>query len=295
MTTLKLWIKLVFLLSTSISIYAIFYQWYIPQYVSNHPIYFQYDVTCQQLVNMIATSDSVSNELEKRINDCKFTHYDIKLNNEYFFQRGQLYNFELLLEMPDSYTNRNLGMFMVRLRLYDMDGNQLFMVARPALFPYQSMYVRIIKLVAGTLLHIFGFIAESHQLKINLIDGHVPMLNVLQFDDIVNIRIEIETHKLVEIVPPSQLRITARLEGLKYWMHFWPITSSIVITCFIFTILLSAQVMLYIGQLVSDKSFASTHQLTDVDDDQHETSRLIGPIEEPVVAEPVIPHGNDFH
>lgn len=166
--------------------------------------------------------------------DCQFVYYDLQLQQDYFFKRGQLYNFEVRFDMPDSHVNQNLGMFMIRLLLFDVDDKQLFGVARPALYPYQSKYLRLIKLVAWLPFYLAGYFKENYSLNIRLIDEHVAHLASLPFAEIHRIRLEVETYKAIEISPPSHLYITARLQGIQYWMYFWPITSFIIGTCIIF-------------------------------------------------------------
>lgn len=256
LSTFKLCISLAFLLCFSVSLYTLFYQWYIPRFFIIYQIYFQHDVACHQLATTSSVigfnGDSTAcQHSTNSLKDCQFVHYDLYCNNKYF-QTSQIYDFELNLQMPDSYVNQNLGMFMIRLRLFDVDEKQLFTIARPAIYPYKSNYIRIIKLFAHLLFYLFGY-TESYWLNINLIDQHVNNIDILQFDNVYRIRVEIETYKSIEIIPPSQLRITARLEGIKYWMYFWPVTTFIVSTTVIFFTLVLMILLLNIIKMISTK------------------------------------------
>lgn len=262
LSTVKLWITVLILAIISVALYATFYYWYIPHFISTFPLFFQYDAACTQLATLSdlqskLLQENVNQQVQKRgsgltsLADCQFIHYDIH-HQHYYFLEGQLYNFEVRLDMPDSSVNNHaLGMFMVRLRLYNRADKELFTIARPALYPYQSTYLRLIRLFMGSVFYLTNFYSESNTLKVALIDEHVPQIDAVPFGQIDRIRVEIETYKAIEIHPPSHLYITARLEGIQYWMYFWPITSLIFFTCTIFSILVFICLIFYIRQLLN--------------------------------------------
>lgn len=268
LSTVKLWISVLILAVLSFALYAAFYYWYIPHFISTFPLFFQYDAACTQLgVSLQAKVQENLNSGEhllKRsigaLEDCQFVHYDLYHKHRYFFLDGQQYNFEVRLDMPDSAVNHALGVFMVRLRLYNEADKELFSVARPALYPYQSTYLRLIRLVMGTFLYLTNVYSESNILKVALIDEHVPQVDVVSFAQVDRIRVEIETYKAIEIQPPGQLYITARLQGIQYWMYFWPITSLLLFTCTIFSTLVFSCLIFYIRQLLNSPQMNSSSE-----------------------------------
>lgn len=263
LSTVKLWIRVLILAIISVAIYATFYYWYIPHFISTFPLFFQHDAACTQ---MAALSELQSKLLPSKENqqiltslgDCQFVHYDLYHQHRSYFLEGQLYNFEVRLDMPDSSVNQALGMFMVRLRLFDGADKELFSIARPALYPYQSTYLRLIRLAIGSVLYLTNFYSESNILKVALIDEHVAQVDAVPFRQIDRIRVEIETYKAIEILPPSQLYITARLEGIQYWMYFWPITSLIFFTFAIFSVLVFISLIFYLRQLLNSAQLNSS-------------------------------------
>ncbi|OTF71035.1 hypothetical protein BLA29_000923 [Euroglyphus maynei] len=147
--------------------------------------------------------------------------------------------------MPDSQVNRNLGMFMIRLRLFDSDDHQLYDIYRPAILPYSSWLLSAAKMIAYIPLYLIGWLTETYTIQVKLLDQYADVEH-LDFSHINRIRLEIETLKPIEIIPPSRLTISVHLEGIKYWMYFWPFSTSIAIIGLLFSFLL----LLYLCSII---------------------------------------------
>ncbi|XP_027202284.2 lipid droplet biogenesis associated protein seipin isoform X1 [Dermatophagoides pteronyssinus] len=271
----KFYLSIWFLFTFSIFVYVCLYNWLIPSYSIEEAIFFHHDVACkqhmmhttlynyhlQQLQQYSSSSSDnyhplpssspplMTDQQYSPINimtKCQNVQYDIPNKNyRNFFHRGHIYYFELQLRMPDSQVNRNLGMFMIRLRLFDQHDNEIYDIYRPAILPYTSWLLSLAKMIAYIPLYLIGWLTETYTIKIKLLDQHAD-LEHLDFSRINRIRLEIETLKSIEIIPPSRLTISVHLEGIKYWMYFWPLSTSIVIIGILFAILL----LLYLCKII---------------------------------------------
>lgn len=168
---------------------------------------------------------------------------------------GQRYHFDLELRMPDSPVNRNLGMFMINLKLIDIDDRLLFTSARPAMLSYRSSVVRLAKQLFYIVPLVFGVSAEVDDLHIGLIDDDHQQ-TVIPFDQVDKVRLEVVTYREIEMISPSQLVITAQMEGIQYLMYFWKYTFASVVIYSIFSTLVFLFVFLKLCSFLS-----SSHHL----------------------------------
>ncbi len=67
---------------------------------------------------------------------------------------------------------------------------------------------------------------ESQKLTVNLIDDFVEGSHP-NVGPLTEAKIEIEARD-IQIFPPTVLRISAHLSGLRYYMYYWPITSAFI-------------------------------------------------------------------
>lgn len=233
----KLSYLLITLFMVSVLSYVGIYKLYIPNFRLIKPIHFQHDIACNQL---IPVENKLPNCLQTKFTSsykCHFVFDDIQFNGN-FFVPSQLYDFEVHLEFPDSDTNHNLGMFMVKMELFDLNDNSMFDVSRPAMLPYRSYAVRLAKKIVLIVPYMMGYLQETHLLKIRLIDEDNVNMEQVDFTSIGRIHIEIQTYLPIEIMANSKLHIKANLSGIVYMMYFWPATTSVLITFLIYSTLL---------------------------------------------------------
>lgn len=199
------------LFSISVFLYILFYYWHVPELVSKHRVYFQHDIACHQLSS-------------KPLDSCLFVYYDLpNVNREGFFKFGQRYHVDLELQMPDSPVNRNLGMFMINLKLMDNNNHLLFASSRPARLFYRSTMVRLAQQMIYIVPLVLGLSSEVDHLHIGLIDDDHQQ-TIIPFHHVDKMRLEVVTYREIEMISPSQLVITAQMEGIQYWMYFWKYT-----------------------------------------------------------------------
>ncbi|KAH9530251.1 Berardinelli-Seip congenital lipodystrophy 2 (seipin) [Dermatophagoides farinae] len=235
----KFYLSIWFLLTISVLVYVCLYNWLIPSYGIDEAIFFHHDVACTQMFTTLYNNlnhhqpqhqysssstyrplplpPSQQKQYEKYEPStalCQNVYYDVP-NKSYrqFFHSGHVYYFELHLRMPDSQANRNLGMFMIRLQLFDQDDNELFEIYRPAILPYNSWLLSAAKMIAYIPLYLVGWLTEIYSIQVKLLDEYAD-IERLDFSLINHIRIEIETLKPIEIIPPSLLRISVHLQDV---------------------------------------------------------------------------------
>lgn len=246
------------------------YNWLIPNYHITEAVFFHHDVSCTQLLTLYETNNN--NKQLGSWNEgkfkCQLVHYEIPNKNyKNFFKTGHKYQFELQMKMPDSLVNRNLGMFMIRLLLFNSDNNQIYDIYRPAILPYHSPLLTLAKLIFYIPLYLIGYLSETNNIQVMLLDQHADV-DHLDFGQINKIRLEIDTLKQIEIIPPSALYITVDLKGFQYLMYFWPITSAIIIISSIFSTLL----LVYICSIFT-RSYNNRAKLLPNDDPTLEQSQ----------------------
>ena len=149
------------------------------------------------------------------------------------FSRGQSYSAQLLLQVPDSPSNRHLGMFQVELSLHDKYDKVITSVRRPVRIPYQSYMHRIFfELIRIPFIFWETGTTVSHSLSLPMIESY--------FDDSTrpahHLKVKILSHHLEW--ESCHVEFVTRLTGLRYLLHYHPILSfflSVSVNIFVFT------------------------------------------------------------
>lgn len=197
----------ILVLSTSIFIYITIYSTYVPIVQHTRPVHLQFDTTCSQGINCS--------------NPYAFVNFnDNTQRAPFYLSRGQSYKFILALEMPESDVNWKQGMFMIRLRLIESQGQILFDISRPAILKYKTLLTRIIYAIIYWPLLVTSYRNEMQTLHVALIDNYIEGAKM--------------DRAMVEIIArdiqiySAQIYIQANLSGLSYYMQTWPITTALV-------------------------------------------------------------------
>ena len=85
--------------------------------------------------------------------------------------------FELHLLLPESYTNVNLGVFMLQLELFDDSKKILARSKRPVLFPHSSNFIRYIRKLCYLPPLVLGLFPEATKVIVPLIDNYVDSVS----------------------------------------------------------------------------------------------------------------------
>ncbi|XP_061756177.1 seipin-like isoform X1 [Nerophis ophidion] len=210
----------VLLLWTAAFLYGSFYYSYMPLAAYSTPVHYYYRADC----------DSPSSFA------CSYPLANVSLmrNNKPVLTFGQAYRILLQLEMPDSHTNHDIGMFMIRTTSFSRAGGRVASSARSArqLLPtsssrfsmlrYQSDLLRTISTLLFLPAFLSGVAEQKQVLEVELFaeyteDPYSPSVKVV---------IEILSNKVQ--IYSSQLYIHAYFTGIRYLLFNYPVLSALV-------------------------------------------------------------------
>ncbi|CAG7720619.1 unnamed protein product, partial [Allacma fusca] len=167
----------------------------------------------------------VTRSCEKRNHEgmCTFPTANVTLTKrQQLLMVGQPYRILLEMEMPESPSNQNLGMFMVCLDLNDKEGVNIDHACRSAMLHYKSYLHHAIYTLFFSPFLLSGSSEEKQIVQVELFTGFEEDPN----RPITEAVIEIQSHH-VEIYKTS-LQIHAHFTGLRYVMFHWPFVSAVV-------------------------------------------------------------------
>ncbi|XP_006781370.1 seipin-like isoform X2 [Neolamprologus brichardi] len=189
-------------------LYGTFYYSYMPQATFSAPVNYYYRTDCESPASFL----------------CSYPMANISLirNKKHVLTFGQPYRMSLQLEMPDSPTNRELGMFMIKTTCFSQDGEQVASSARSSILRYRSDLLRTL----GTLLFLPAFLTGAAEQK--------QVLEVELFSDFTDNPYAPSVTAVIEIMSSrvqiysSDLYIHAHFTGIRYLLYNFPVISAIV-------------------------------------------------------------------
>ncbi|XP_045174791.2 seipin-like isoform X2 [Mercenaria mercenaria] len=191
----------------SVFLYGSYYYYYVPVVAQERPVYFHFSV-CETGVGM-----------------CSFPTANISLvkqgKNE-VFKVGQSYRIVLDLDVPESDSNRFIGMFMIEMRLYNRHGEFVQTSARATSVQYKSDLLRILETFAFSPMFLFGYMHQKQFLHVELFPDFMDNA----YNPSVGLTVEVQSKK-VEIYT-AVLKIFAQFSGIRYFLYYWPVTSAII-------------------------------------------------------------------
>ncbi|KAF4518690.1 hypothetical protein B566_EDAN002726 [Ephemera danica] len=195
--TVVLWI--------SVFIYVAFYYAYMPAVTHSRPVYLQFQ-PC---------------EPDKGL--CSFPSAHVELTKkQQLLKFGQQYRILLDLEMPESPSNKNLGMFMVCIHMRDKEGNLLAHSCRAAMLHYRSELLLTLKTLFFTPLLLLGSNEEKQGITVELFSNYAEDA----IRPATDVYLEVQSRH-VEVYS-AMLHIHAHFTGLRYLMFNWPVMSALV-------------------------------------------------------------------
>ncbi|XP_016376975.1 seipin-like [Sinocyclocheilus rhinocerous] len=200
---------LVLLLWVSIFLYGSFYYSYMPSVSFSTPVHFFYRTDCD-------ASDSVL---------CSFPMANVSLlknGRDQVMMSGQAYRISLVLEMPESPVNKQLGMFMVKMSCYTTDGTVVQSVSRSTMLHYRSNLLQTMSTLLFSPLLLTGVSEQKQLIEVELFPDFKSDL----YQPAVGAVIEIQSRKVQ--IYSVQLRIHAFFTGIRYLLHNFPVMSAIV-------------------------------------------------------------------
>ncbi|XP_049600629.1 seipin [Syngnathus scovelli] len=211
---------LVLLLWLSAFLYGSFYYSYMPLVAYSTPVHYYYRTDCDSPKSF----------------RCSYPVANVSLirNNMPVLTLGQAYQMTLQLDMPDSETNQELGMFMIRTTCFSRDGGQVATSARSArqlpsasssrfsMLRYQSNLLRTMSTLLFFPVLLGGVVEQKQVLAVELFseytdDPYSPSSTAV---------IEILSSKVQ--IYSSQLYIHAYFTGVRYLLFNFPVLSAVV-------------------------------------------------------------------
>ncbi|KAL3874952.1 hypothetical protein ACJMK2_037900 [Sinanodonta woodiana] len=235
---IKLILSLIFLVSIilwlSVFSYGCFYYVYMPIVSFSTPVYFQFRVC-----------DDGSGK-------CSFPSANISLYNDgqsVIFMSGQSYHVMLEMDVPESPVNQNLGMFMVRMMVYDRQGQEVKVSSRSAILQYRSQLLRILETFVFSPFLLTGYAKQKQIIPVELFSDYVDDAYrpaVTAIIEVRNTRVEIYS---------AELKVLAEFTGIRYLMYHWSITAAVVGIAFNIMVFSFITVLSWLG--LSNKEIVS--------------------------------------
>ena len=133
---LKVLIFLWFLFLAAIGIYYMIYKFYLPSFLLEEPVYFDFSQNLPQAkLNLLIPSDHSHQIISQ-------SHYGQKLSRK-FLRGGSLYSFSLKFYVAKSSRNQDIGKFMANISIYDKVDTLVATSLRPIIVPFHSKAVRL--------------------------------------------------------------------------------------------------------------------------------------------------------
>ncbi|XP_013861376.1 seipin isoform X3 [Austrofundulus limnaeus] len=270
------------LLCVAAFLYGSFYYSYMPMATFSTPVHYYYRTDCDSPTSF----------------PCSYPVANVSLlrNKKHVLTFGQVYRIYLQLEMPDSPTNQQVGMFMTKTTCFSQDGGQVAASTRSAsqlqkasssrvgMLRYRSDLLKTL----GTLLFLPVFLSGAAEQK--------QVVEMELFSEYVDDPYSPSVTALIEIMSSkvqiysSHLYVHAHFTGIRYLLFYFPILSAFVgvFTNFIFLSFLF--ILSYMRQLwkvgqnpeqvtanrYQPEMMGNTNQLQEEED-----AELLGPLQNP--------------
>ncbi|XP_029368698.1 seipin-like isoform X2 [Echeneis naucrates] len=189
-------------------LYGSFYYAYMPRAAFSTPVHYYYRTDCESPSSFL----------------CSYPVANVSLmrNKKHVLTFGQAYQISLQLEMPESPTNQELGMFMIKTTCFSRDGGRIVSSARSSMLRYRSDLLRTL----GTLLFFPAFVSGAIEQKQILEVDLFPDYTDDPYSPSVTAVIEILSNKVQ--IYSSQLFVHAHFTGIRYLLFYFPVSSALV-------------------------------------------------------------------
>lgn len=194
-----------FILWLSVFLYVSFYYSYVPAISHIRPVHLEFSA-CKENVGL-----------------CSYPSANITLTqNKQLLQSNQPYKIILDLDLPESDTNKQIGMFMVQVELTGRNGKFIAQSRRIAMLRYKSWILHSISTLIFSPALLAGPMEEKQELKVEMFSEFLELVE----NPVTNIRVEIESRHVQ--LYSAKLRIQAEFTGLRYFMFYWPMVSATI-------------------------------------------------------------------
>ncbi|XP_033949558.1 seipin-like isoform X2 [Pseudochaenichthys georgianus] len=253
------------LLWISAFLYGSFYYSYMPMAAFSTPVHYHYRTDCESPASFL----------------CSYPMANISLmrNKKHVLTFGQAYQMSLQLDMPDSPTNQELGMLMIKTTCFSGKGGQVASSARSSMLRYRSELLRSLSTLLFLPAFLTGVSEQKQVLEVELFsdytdDPYLPSVTAV---------IEILSNKVQ--IYSSQLNVHAHFTGIRYLLFNFPLLSALVGVSSNFVFLSLLFVLSYVKLLLKE-DWAPVQLRTDggrnINQEDHSnaaggTAELVGP------------------
>lgn len=192
----------------SIFMYVGFYNIYMPNVTHVRPVHFQFK------------------PCEDKAGICSYPYAYVQLTRQsHILMPKQPYRIKLMLEMPESQANKDLGMFMVCVQMRATGGFLVSSSCRSAMLRHRSILHHIMRTFMLSPLYLGGLDEEKQHLKVELFSDFE--------DDPANPATDayVELQSRYAQIYSSELQVQAHFTGLRYLMFNWPKISAVIGIC----------------------------------------------------------------
>jgi len=187
-------------LAVSVFLYGTFYYAYMPVELANIPVSFEFE-PCEGQTLARCTNPAAS----------------VALGNKQKMIQGQVYSIKMVLEVPDSPGNEDLGMFMACMNVTGKDGDFITRSCKSSISQYRSPMLRSIETLALAPGLMVGWTEQKQTIPVTFFATFHPDPHA----EVRAFHIEVKS-KLVQVAQAT-LHIEANLTGLRHLMyrHSW--------------------------------------------------------------------------
>ncbi|KAK9510164.1 hypothetical protein O3M35_005005 [Rhynocoris fuscipes] len=192
----------------SIFLYVLFYYTYIPSIEHVKSVNLQF-TPCEK----------INKDIERGVCSFPSAHVQLTKSNQ-LLMVGQPYRITLVLELPESERNKNLGMFLVCAHLSSKGGVTVSHSCRSTMLRYKSQLLQLLTVLTLTPFYVSNILEEKQTIAVELFSNFEED----QVFPVTDVYLELKSER-VEVYS-SKLQIDAHLTGIRYLMFHWPAVSA---------------------------------------------------------------------
>ncbi|XP_065067621.1 seipin-like [Rhopilema esculentum] len=206
--------------TTAFAVYAAFYVFFVPAPLHIKQVHFQFKT--HGFYGDEEQSHKYHNykEFPTATVNLKNGDSDQKSDGDMVLARGQRYKVFLVLHVPYSEENKNVGMFMTSISIKSKNNHEVGSASRSALIPFSSPVVSTLSALMDFFLLHWRWKQESERLSIMLFENFVDDSYHPSESAVITL------HCKSLQVYSAELRIEAVFSGIRYYMFYWPLTAA---------------------------------------------------------------------
>ncbi|XP_053487531.1 BSCL2 lipid droplet biogenesis associated, seipin, like [Ictalurus furcatus] len=193
------------LILLAIFLYVSFYYSFMPTAIFVTPVHFHYRTLSDSVCSFPVANFSLLTNCQKQV-----------------MTPGQPYQITLDLEMPESPTNMELGMFLVKMSCYSHEGQTVHTSMQTTMLHYRSYLLQTLETLMFLPLMLMGVIEQKQHVPVELYSSYIDS----SYKPTVGAIIEIHSHQVQ--IYKAQLYIYAHFRGIRYVLYHFPFTSAVV-------------------------------------------------------------------